>query len=158
MRNLIFELIHRFPVPLSILYGRKYNDEASIKAAKEFVEDIRDALIDILLEETWLDENTRYEAIKKAKAVKAFIGYPNDEAEQIERLEEFYKDLEIEEDNFFSNWLRFDVFDTDQYFKSLRQPVTKMDWDTLPVLDLADVNAYNQPSENSIRMSEHIHN
>lgn len=148
---MIFELIFRFPVPLSILYSRKYVDQESIKAANDYVEDIRNALIDILLEESWLDEKTRTEAIKKAKALKAYIGDLN-ELDEINKLDEYYKDLEMEADNYFSNSLRFSLFDIDRYFRNLREPVKRMDWDALPVLNLADVNAYNQPSENSVRM------
>lgn len=143
----------RFPVPLSILYARKHFDAETIKTALDFVEDIRDALIDILQEASWLDEITKNEAIKKAKAIKAYIGYPN-EQEEIDKLEEYYKDLEMEPDNFFVNLLRFEVFEIEQYYKKLGEPVKKMDWDALPVLDLASVNAYNQPAENTIRIKQ----
>lgn len=148
--ELLIELF-RFPVVLSLLYGRKYFENELIEAANEYVEDIRDALIDIITEASWLDHETQDAAIQKAKTVKAFIGYPNESIE-IGRLDAYYKDLEMQSDNFLLNSLRFEVFDLDKYFKMLREPVEKLSLGSLSVLDLADVNAYNQPSENSIRM------
>lgn len=140
----------RFPVVLSLLYGRKYFDNELIEAANEYVEDIRDALIDMIAEASWMDPETQNAAIQKAKTVKTFIGYPN-ELVEIERLDEYYKDLGMQPDNFLVNYLRFELFDLYQYFKMLREPVQKLRLGSLSVLDLADVNAYNQPSENSIR-------
>lgn len=135
---------------MSLLYARKYYDKELINAANEYVEDIRDALIDILTDSTWLDNDTQNAAIKKAKAIKTFIGYPNETI--VIKLDEYYKDLKIQPDNFFANILQLEVFDINKYFQELREPVEKLSLGSLTVLDLADVNAYNQPNENSIRV------
>lgn len=147
----MFVLIVRFPVPVSILYGRKYFDDESIKTAVNFVNDIRGAFIDILHQADWLDEKTKRLAITKAKTLRTYIGFPN-EAELIEKIEEFYQNLTVDPNDFFNNIRQFEKFETDYMFQNLRKPVTKLNWDTLLILDLAAVNAYNQPNENSIRM------
>lgn len=96
-----------------------------------------------------MDENTREKAIEKAKALAIHIGYPN-ELNEDSLLEEFYKDLELESDNWFLNSLRLNVFTDDQSFNKLHKPLNRTDWKTHA--ESTDVNAYFDPSEHSIGM------
>lgn len=53
---------------------------------------IKDEFIQILREVDWFDKQTADYAIAKAKAIKAYIGYP-DELLNDTLVEEFYKDV-----------------------------------------------------------------
>lgn len=141
-----------FSLPISVgaLYVRKYFTEESRQNAIDLVENIRDEFINILHEVSWMDEKTREEAIKKAKALTTHIGYPNELADN-NNLEEYYRDLEIEPDNLLLNTLRLTVFQTDRVFNKLRKPVNKTDWETHSKPSV--VNAYYSSIENSIRTS-----
>lgn len=132
---------------MGALYVRKYFSEEARQTAIELVNDIRNAFIDILREVSWMDENTRAEAIKKAKSLTAHIGYPDELAEN-DKLEEFYRDLDIEPDDLLLNTLRIEVFDLDNLFAKLRKPVNKTDWTTHSTP--STVGAYYSSLENSI--------
>lgn len=132
---------------MGALYVQKYFNEKSRKAAIDLVENIRHEFIDILQNVTWMDEKTRSEAIKKAKLLETHIGYPN-ELNDIKKLEDFYKDLEIEPDDLLLNTLRIEVFDTDRAFNKLRKAVNKTDWEAHSTP--SSVGAYYSSPENSI--------
>lgn len=132
---------------MGALYVRKYFSENSRHAAIALFNDIRNTFIDVLNEVTWMDENTRNEAIKKAKALTAHIGYPDELAEN-DKLEEYYRELEIEPDNLLLNTLRLEVFDLDNLFNKLRKTVNKTDWETHSIP--STVGAYYSSGENSI--------
>lgn len=134
---------------MGALYVRKYFNEHSRQAANELVSDIRSAFIDVLNEVTWMDEKTRNDAIKKAKTLTAHIGYPDELAED-DKLEEYYRELEIEPDNLLLNTLRLEAFDLDNLFNKLRKPVNKTDWQTHSTT--STVGAYYSSAENSISM------
>lgn len=142
--NLSFSL----PISVGALYVRKFFNEESRSAAIELVDNIREEFIDILHKITWMDDATRNAAIEKAKALTKHIGYPNELADN-KKLEEYYRELELEPDNLLINVLRLNVFDTNYAFNKLREPVNKTDWVThsKPAL----VNALYSSLENSIR-------
>lgn len=76
------------------------------------------------------------------------IGYP-DEIMDNSKLEEYYKDLNIDPAKYLESVLAMNVFGTDYAFNKLRQPVNKTDWVThaRPAI----VNAFYSSIENSIR-------
>lgn len=133
---------------MGALYVRRYFNEEARQAATDLMEDIRDAFIYMLYNVPWMDEKTRIEAIKKAKLVVAHIGYPN-ELNDDNRLEEYYRGLEIGSDNLLLNTLRVKIFEADILFKKLHETVNKTDWreHSIP----AEVNAFYIDSENSVR-------
>lgn len=139
--------IIRLPISVGALYVRKYFSEESRQTAIEMVNDIRSAFIDILKEVSWMDEKTRTEAIRKAISLTAHIGYPDELAEN-DKLEEYYRDLEIEPDDLLLNTLRIEVFELDNFFAKLRKPVNKTDWETHSIPSI--VGAYYSSLENSI--------
>lgn len=144
----------RLPISVGALYVRKYFSEESKRTAIELVEDIKYGFIDVLQEISWMDEKTREKAIQKAKSLTAHIGYPNELAEN-NKLEEYYRDLEIEPDNLLLNSLRLEVFDSDHLFNKLRKPVNKTDWETHSTP--STVNAYYSSPENSISTFTRLH-
>lgn len=97
---------------------------------------------------SWMDAKTRMDAIKKAQALKLFIGYQNELEEWLLSLDVELDDLEIEPNNFLSNILRMEVFQTDYLFSTLHHLVHSTESNTL--LNPTAVNAYNMFTENAI--------
>lgn len=147
--NYIFNFsFDSLPISVGALYIRKYFTEESKNAALELVNNIRDEFVELLHQISWMDEETRKTAIVKANALTKHIGYPDELADNA-KLEEYYKDLDIEADNLLLDTLRLNVFKTNYAFGKLREPVNKTDWVThsKPAL----VNAFYSALENSIR-------
>lgn len=113
------------------------------------VNDIRSEFEHLVSKVSWMDETTRKAALSKAKALTPHIGYP-DELADIQKMEEYYKKLEVVPDNLLLNALNMSVFNTDYSYNKLHKLVNKTDWEThaKPAL----VNAFYSPLENSIRM------
>lgn len=127
---------------------RTYFNQDAKKAADELVDNVRDEFLGLLNNVSWMDDKTREEATRKANAITEHIGYPNELADN-NKLEEFFRDLEIAPDNLLLNTLRLSAFDDDYTFGQLRKAVNKTDWVThsKPAL----VNALYSSLENSIR-------
>lgn len=137
---------------MGLLYSNKYFSEELRLTIVELIEDIRNAFTDILHEIPWMDKKTRETAIKKAKSITPQIGYPIELIEN-NSLDKYYEHLEMEPDNFLLNTLRLEVFNNDNTFKDLREPVVKPNWKTLLDLDPTDINAFYDCYENSMRMN-----
>jgi membrane metallo-endopeptidase-like protein 1 len=130
------------------LYVRKYFHEDAKKNAVEMVTDIRNQFKQILRNVSWMDEETKKSALDKAMSMSSHIAYP-DELLDDSKLEEFYKDLELAEDNYLQSILNLTLFGTEYSFSKLRKPVNKSDWVThgRPAV----VNAFYSSIENSIQ-------
>lgn len=130
------------------LYVRKYFNEEARQNAKEMVADIRAEFQDILKNVDWMDDETRQNALDKAKSMSTHIAYP-DELLDDNKLEEFYDGLELDPDQYMRSILNLTLFGTRFSFKRLRQPVNKTDWIThgRPAV----VNAFYSSIENSIQ-------
>ncbi|KAJ8929212.1 hypothetical protein NQ314_018091 [Rhamnusium bicolor] len=139
-------------LPLSIasgaLYVRKYFNEEARQNAKEMVADIRAEFQDILKSVDWMDDETRQNALDKAKSMATHIAYP-DELLDDHKLVEFYDGLELDPAHYMRSILNLTLFGTRFSFKRLRQPVNKTDWIThgRPAV----VNAFYSSIENSIQ-------
>jgi membrane metallo-endopeptidase-like protein 1 len=96
----------------------------------------------------WMDEETKKSALNKAESMSTHIAYP-DELLDDNKLEEFYKKLEITPGNYLQSILNLTLFGTEYSFEKLRKPVNKSDWVThgRPAI----VNAFYSSIENSIR-------
>lgn len=141
----------RLPISVGALYVRKFFNEESKQAAIDLVEDVRHTFIDFISVLPWMDEKTREEATKKAKAITTHIGYPNELADN-NKLEKYYRDLEIEPDNLLLNTLRLTAFYFDKTLNKLREPVNKTDWETHSIP--STVGAYYRATENAISMHD----
>ena len=74
------------------MYVKHHFDRESKKSALTIVNYIKDEFIQILKEVEWFDKKTADYAILKARAIKTYIGYP-DELLNDTLVEEFYKDV-----------------------------------------------------------------
>ena len=134
-------------VAVGSLYVRNYFDEDSRKIALDLVEEIRKEFLNIVDENTWMDEETKGKAEAKANSIVAHIGYP-EELLDMDKIEELYAGLELVENDYFGNGNRLAKFGTDYSFSKLRQKVDKMDW--VRHGQPAVVNAFYNSVENSI--------
>lgn len=130
------------------LYVRKFFNEKSKQHAEEIVENIRSSFIDMLHKVTWMDETTKSAAVDKAKALIAHIAYPKELTNKT-KLEQYYKSLEMNEDEYLMNALRLNKFKTEYALRELYNPVNKTDW--LTHATPAMTNAFYAALENSIR-------
>lgn len=135
-------------IAVGALYVRKYFREDSKAAALEMVNGIRHQFEKILNEVEWMDDETRKSALNKLHSMSTHIGYP-DEIMDNKKIEEYYKDLEIDSENYLTSVLHMNVFGTDLAFNKLRKPVNKTDW--ISHARPAIVNAFYSSIENSIR-------
>lgn len=139
-----------FAIPVGLLYSRKYFNEKSRQAVISLVEDVRHAFIDLLTKVTWMDEVTRQMAISKAENIVAHVGYPN-ELYDGGGLEKYYEDLEMDSESFFSNMLKWNLFNYNQQYRSLRQPVNRSGWEELLTVEPTVANAFYDPSRNTMQ-------
>lgn len=95
-----------------------------------------------------MDEDTKNAAVAKANALVAHIAYP-DELMNNTKLDEYYKNLEMDEDQYFLNALRLSQFKSEKLIRELYEPVNKTDWVTHATP--AMTNAFYSALENSIR-------
>ncbi|XP_018319545.1 neprilysin-2 isoform X2 [Agrilus planipennis] len=130
------------------LYVRKYFHEDAKKHALEMVNDIRGEFQEILSNVDWMDEETRKNALDKAKSMTTHIAYP-DELLDDKKILEFYGDLELSSEEYLKSIINITLFGTAYSFRRLRQPVNKTDWIThgRPAI----VNAFYSSIENSIQ-------
>ncbi|XP_059218296.1 neprilysin-2 isoform X2 [Stomoxys calcitrans] len=135
-------------ISVGSLYVRKYFKEDSKSNALEMVNNIRDVFHNILDTVSWMDDTTKEEAKRKLKHMTTHIGYP-DEMLDNEKLEEYYRKLDIDADKYFESFLKMNVFGTDYSFNKLRLPVNKTDW--IRHARPAVVNAFYSAIENSIQ-------
>lgn len=95
-----------------------------------------------------MDDQTKKRANEKLQYMFPHIAYP-DEFFDDAKLDEFHKNLEITDDNYFQNTMNIRRFLMEYDAQHLRKPVNKTEWITHGYA--AIVNAFYDPSENSIR-------
>lgn len=78
------------PIAAGALYVRKYFNEEARQNAIEMVADIRTEFLDLLKKVDWMDDQTKKNALDKAKSMSTHIAYP-DELLDNRKLEEFYQ-------------------------------------------------------------------
>ena len=94
-----------------------------------------------------MDDETRISALLKLKVMSTYIGHP-DELMDNAKIEEHYKNLEIDENKYFESALNLSKFYTDHEYSKLRKPVNKTDWTNH--VETTVVNAFYTSYDNSI--------
>ncbi|XP_060847235.1 neprilysin-2-like [Rhopalosiphum padi] len=138
-----------FQFPVMSLYVRQFYDEHYKNNILEMVKGIREEKYKILSSIDWLDDETRKNAIDKAKSITNHIAYP-DELLDDNKLNAYYENLEFDNKDFLTSILKVCKFETDLIMNKLRQPVNKSEW--ISHSDLANVNAFHYFEENSIEI------
>ena len=135
------------PIATGALYVRKYFKQDSKDIAQEMMESIIEEFETILKAVPWMDVNTREAAQSKMRTMIYNIGYPNELMDDY-KLVEFYKLLNVDENNFFDSIFNTKKFEIDRSFKVLYEPFNKSDWRYFSGASV--VNAFYDSTKNSI--------
>lgn len=107
-----------------------FQGEAKPKA-EDMINSVRLAFKDNLENLKWMDPETRILANEKADAISDMIGFP-DYILNPQLLDERYKMLEIDPNNYFENNVKLNVFNLKKNLEKLDQPVNKTKWGMTP--------------------------
>ncbi|CAG8752077.1 18774_t:CDS:10, partial [Dentiscutata erythropus] len=120
----------------------------SIDIANQMIDSIKDAFVDRLPDLDWLDAETREKAIEKVDAIIQKVGYPikSPNTTNPRSLQDYYRDIKFDEDNYFDNLLSSYLWGSEKQWKELGQPVNRYSWYMSP----QTVNAYYNPTVNEI--------
>lgn len=140
-------------ISTSALYVRNFFKKESKVYALQIVQSIKKEFEESLRNVSWMDEKTMAAALIKINDMATHIGYP-EELLNDTLLSEYYKDLVINDQEFFETMLNVSKFDIDYKFKNFRKPVNKTEWRTHA--NAAVINAFYNPLENSIRKLFHV--
>lgn len=130
---------------LGALFVKESFTHDSYTEANRLVESVKKSFIDGFKSLSWIDDATRSAAEDKARSIVQKIGYPSHILIP-EKLDEEYKGLHFNEDEFFRNILNDSIWATHISLQKLRKPVDVKEWYMTP----PTVNAYYEPTENEI--------
>lgn len=136
-----------FTLGVTRLFLEKYIDKTEKLQADEMIQEIQEAYIQMLRESEWLDEETKNSAIKKAEAIRRYVGYPDFLYDE-EKLVRYYQDVLPEiRSTYFENYIEFRKYTSGLLRGVNRENVNEFEeWDLDPLM----VNAFYEASKNSI--------
>lgn len=143
--------VGKLPFGVSTLYVRKHFNKNSKQIALDMVNDLKLVFEDDLKAVTWMDDVTKAEALKKLHSMSTLIGYP-EELDNDQMLANYYKDLQIVENNYLESAHKIFIVLSDISYRQLREPVIKNEWRTWA--KAAEVNAFYNRVHNHIRKSK----
>ncbi|CAG5093470.1 Similar to Ece1: Endothelin-converting enzyme 1 (Mus musculus) [Cotesia congregata] len=111
-------------------------------------------LIDTLSSVDWIDEETKKNAIAKAEAIKSLIAYP-DELLDDEMLEEYFADLDLDNDCFLKNSVQLKRFNWIKEMENISKSFNiyyRANWNVTS-FDLIKSRAHYIPTLNSFAMT-----
>lgn len=127
------------------LFIRENFNHESKETALQMIQTIRQAFNELLIENQWMDDETRAVAKSKADSINEKIGYP-EFLKDSKKLSEEYITLNITADQYLENILAVLKYEAYHVLMKLRQPVDKKKWSTEPAV----VNAFYNPNNNDI--------
>ncbi|XP_043270753.1 neprilysin-1-like [Venturia canescens] len=127
------------------LFIRDNFNHESKETALQMIHTIREAFNELLVENQWMDDETRAVAKKKADSMNERIGYPEFLKDPHELSQE-YITLNITENRFLDNIFALLRYEAHHNLEKLRKPVDKDKWSTEPAV----VNAFYNPNKNDI--------
>jgi predicted metalloendopeptidase len=146
-----------YPQALGALYVRRFVKPNSKTEVSKIVKSVKDELVTMMKENTWMTQNTRQGAILKAEAMKAQIGY----AEEImndKKLIEYHKTfpVKIDETRYYESVLKLRLNSINRKLKSFRKPISDTDFS----LHISPVvtNAFYFDTSNTIKIPASITN
>ncbi|XP_025418825.1 endothelin-converting enzyme homolog isoform X2 [Sipha flava] len=113
----------------------------------EMMKNIHEAFEKIVNELKWMDDITKNRTLNKARLMKTFVGFPEFIKDQME-LDNYYADLEVVENDYFGNVIRYIQRNLNNSLISLRE-INNYDinsWASDPL----EVNAFNWIQANAI--------
>ncbi|XP_044750309.1 uncharacterized protein LOC123310736 [Coccinella septempunctata] len=147
--ELCTSIASRLDIATGALYVRKYFNKESKVDTEEIVKDIEDQFSKTLNVIDWMDQDTKNAALEKLRHMDKYIAYP-DELMDDTKLEGYYKDLHLTNDNFLEIVLNVSKFQTEKDMMQLSEPVIRSDWRTRS--SVAIVNAFYDLNANAIQV------
>ena len=117
--------------------ARQFKPETKQKAL-EMVSNIKEAFRDRLLQNEWMSEETKQQALKKLSKFVVKIGYPD--------MWMDYSGLQADRSSLYNNMKKASIFNQQYSLSKLGKPVDRNEWWILP----QTVNAYYSASKNEI--------
>ncbi|KAF7995392.1 hypothetical protein HCN44_006499 [Aphidius gifuensis] len=142
-----------FPIAMSALYVREFFQKKSKDDVEIMVKNIQNQFIKLLNDSSWMDKETKLNAINKAEKMKRLVGYP-DELLNNSKLDEYYKvyeDFEMTDDSFIGGLISLSFLNNEVIWSELRQEHNPNKWNFF-AQKLSSVNAYYGSSANSIEI------
>jgi len=122
-------------------------EKENINIIRAMSDNIHEVMNKRMLEEPWLDDETRKNAVRKSEAINIEIGYPEYMMEPKE-LYLYYENLEISANDFLNNIISNNIYEIIKAIKKHDKPVDKEDWPVPPF----EFNSYYFVNSNSILM------
>lgn len=130
------------------MYVKRFFPKEAKETILEMIGNLKEAFRLNIQELDWMDDETKSKALDKLNMTKEFIGYPDEILDQA-ILEELYKDLTVDSDDFLGSYLRIISLNRKFIQGRLREVVDKNDWFDHSLVIL--VNAFYSLSMNSIQ-------
>ncbi|CAI4228271.1 unnamed protein product [Auanema sp. JU1783] len=128
------------------MYVRGHFDKESKNTTLSMIGDLQEAFHNMLVENDWMDKDTKEFAKKKADEIIKQIGYPDFILDD-EKLDDWYKELQIEATDSYSQMINKQIrYATNFQYKRLLEPVDRTEFGANP----ATVNAFYSSIKNAI--------
>lgn len=138
-----------FGSAIGAMFVREVSHVEAIRIMKKMIDEVRQAFKQNLENLRWLDAETRTLVEDKADAMSDFVGFP-DYILQPDKLDEKYRELVAEPNQYFDNNLRSNEYIRKLNLKQFGQPVDRKQW--AMQLPLFWANAQYSPTVNSIEI------
>lgn len=120
------------------IFVQRYFPPEAKERMVTLVENLRTAFGERIKNLDWMSDVTKAKALEKLSSITVKIGYPDKWKD--------YSSLQFEEDSYYANILRCNVFEYEDMISKLGKPVDKTEWMMFP----QTVNAYYSPNYNEI--------
>ncbi|XP_074614138.1 endothelin-converting enzyme 1-like [Acropora palmata] len=127
------------------LYIKERSGKISKKEAEDMIAEIKKAFIGNLPHVSWMDEETKTQALKKVSSTFDMIGYPT-WVEDLDTLDKYYENLTIGPTNSFENYLEARRFFHNKAMNRRGKTINRKEWHMTPT----QVNAYYNSPNNYI--------
>lgn len=132
------------PLSTATVYVNKYLDQNLKDQVTAFSKRIASEFIEMLKRATWIDEDTRKNATKKASAMGFNIAYP-DELTDDAKLQEYYGGLELQPQSLLRSVLSIRKFAINKAINNFLAPILKNDWRRTGALQLEADTFFSAP-------------
>lgn len=144
LKKCVDNTIENFEFAVARMYTDEHFDQRNKIYAEKMIADFKDEYVRMIEGCDWMDDDTKKYAVKKAKKIRAVVGY-SDLLASDSYIDIQHDGLEIDEDKYNDNVLNIKRFDLAQEWKDLhKKPRREL------VIGKVEVNAYYSSSRNTI--------
>ncbi|KAK0081181.1 hypothetical protein PV325_012626 [Microctonus aethiopoides] len=139
-----------FPAGMNALYVREYFDQENKENVGQILTNIQTQLHNLLGKIEWMDEETKQNSLRKADTITSTIAFP-DELLNDEILENYFRSLKVNCDNFLDCYLNSYAFAVERTLGRLKQPIDQTSW--LNNMFVTENQISYSPNDNKITIS-----